>query len=191
MLPETVFTKNRKVNVMKKRYEDFRGFSWGWITEDGKRVDGDMSLAKYTDIVGIWGRVFRDGIVVGFYCETYLCEYVNPNTPDPTSCWTKHPLTMLQELNRQQTLRLAYHLAITEEVLPYPEVFGTNIEQRQEWKCGDCEHTFYTPVGQRAVWYKAVYRWVVRLVTNNPELIECTECHKVAAKKYRVRNFKI
>lgn len=169
---------------MKKHlFKDFKGYAWGWIKNTGDREEACKSNSKPEEIIGIWGKVFREGITPAFYCETFLCEYAKN-----TGNWPEIPLTMLQEINREQTFRVAYNQKITTEVTVIPDALRLIITRMQLWKCKDCGHTFYTPVGKGVVWYKAFYGLIVRFVTRKPLRIQCTApaCKKVTAKKVKI-----
>jgi hypothetical protein len=159
---------------------EYDGYEWGWIIEGGKREDcGQVGTGMPNNVVGIWGRVYRKDIDKTFYHETFLSEYRKETTPK--SSWSERPLTMLQNLNREQCLNFAYpeDSTIPNEIILIPEQEIPKVRKLQLWECKKCGHAFYTPTGP-----KQAMREMVRHLWK-PLRAECEVCNQVTAKKVK------
>ena len=147
--------------------ENYDGYEWGWILIDGTRCPPAESITG--EIAGIWGRLFRKDIEKAFYSEM-----------------TKPDGTTLEELiakNLQQCIRFSFpeYYPMSNAVLPAPEnTTIKNYRVLQRWKCGECDHTFYTELLPRltlkAAWHRL--RAFDLIVT-----IECEICKQISCKK--------
>jgi len=165
--------------------EDFKGYRWGWILDDGTREPtGHTEKTIPSLIIGIWGSVQREGFVNPFYLETFLAEY----TKNATGSWNVRPLTMLQDLNRVQAMRMAYAETYgpSNEIHNIAEPSLPPTRQVQKWECESCGHTFYSPVDKTGAWYLETYKVIIRFITKTPLRIECEACLKFTAKKVKV-----
>jgi len=160
--------------------EDYKGFSWGWIMEGGQRQEaGTTTTAMPANIVGVWGKVHREGID-DFHHEIFLTEYDEENPP-PISM-VERPLSVLLNLIRAQCIRLAYPEdgLIGNEILLLPEIEAPKFRKLQLWEC-KCGHTFYTELAP-----KRLFRQIIKsLVTCRVQRIACSSCNQIGAKKKR------
>ena len=145
---------------------NYKGYLWGWILNDGIRLNSGGTAIR-DKIVGIWGKVFRSDIPNHFYCETFLPKQQNSTKK---SSWTERPLTMLQNINREQCILFAYpeNNPVANEIIIIPGLDAPKTMKQQSWKCKACGHTFYTPLS---------------VIKKFMPKIKCDVCKKIAATK--------
>ncbi len=159
--------------------KDYKGYEWGWILQSGVREEpGTAGSGMRGNIVGIWGKVYRDDIERPFYLETFLHECKDENDKS-IDIWSLRPLMSLINLNMQRCLKFAYpeDYPTVDETLPLPEVKAPKTKTVQLWKCTACGHTFYTEVGPRQT--------IKQFVKGGFMKIRCDVCTELAARKVK------
>ena len=161
---------------------EYEGYVWGWITDDGERQkSGPDGSALPADIIGVWGKVFRDNVKEHFYFETFLSEFAKDTTEK--SSWSERPLNTLLYLNRQKCLKGAYpeDYPIADEMMALPEFEVKRFKVLQLWKCNKCGHTFYTSVLPK----ESILTKLLRVGRLEFVRIKCEVCEKTAAKRVK------
>lgn len=100
-------TRLRKARLQK----DYDGYAWGYITDDGVRHPAGVACTvnpkQDSTVIGIWGKLFRKGMQIPFYHETFLAEYARLSERGKGS-WDRRLITMILKVNRDQTHKFAY-----------------------------------------------------------------------------------
>ena len=152
-------------------------YQWGWITVDGHREKYGAASVLPINKIGVWGCILMDEVNT-CYCETFLSEYKKDS-----GSWKERPWAMLQVLNKEQTMTLM-RTTPSNELIIVPQIMKQLMYKRQVWKCSDCGHTFFTPIGIKNV--LSICQLIKSIILRKPIKTKCQMCHKTAAIKDRV-----
>lgn len=159
----------------------YNGYEWGWITGTGTREkpDGNATVLP-ENVIGVWGRIFRDGMEVPTYLESFLTEHVLSNTPSD-SIWKRKPLATLLKLNMGEVYRLSMidekNLLHSTDIFSDPTPVKLKMRILQKWACKECSHTFYSELSENP----SIIKRIMTIFSNM--VVECESCQSKSVKK--------
>ncbi len=170
--------------------DNYAGYEWGWITNDGTRHgSGPTNVVKPDAISGVWCNVFRGGLnpekPSAFYHEVFLSEYISEK-----GSWGVRPLTQLLKLAQSQAFIRAYSDLIStmeeDEIVALPEIISDpTLKMLQQWRCTGCGHEFYTPLEEKEAWVKRIKNKALGII-GRPIYADCQVCSSIKAIKTKV-----
>ncbi len=162
--------------------ENYDGYEWGWIVKQDEGtpfVNCGHQEPVSGQVAGVWGKVYRTDISKPFYYETSRLEGMT--------------IQELLRVNMQQCLLYAYPednpIPNTIKALP-EQPASKNYKVLQRWRCGKCDHTFYTELLPRLT-LKEIWKhlWSFDLsVTIECEICKQISCTKNGKKKMEVQS---